>query len=327
MEQADDDHYAWIVKKLSRGRMIPFLGAGANLCDRGDEPWAPGQPFLPSGKELAVYLAQEGFYPKPGDWDLLRVSQYVGQAGGEDELYRYLRDVFGLEYRPTSLHRLLARVARSLSESSLPQLLAVTTNYDDLVEKALADEGLAYDLVWYEAKQNSAERGKFWHLAPGREPAVVEVGNAYVGLPMSLERQVVLKLHGCLNRQSADATDDSYVITEDSYIGYLAMGDIRSQIPIALLNRMTDSSFLFLGYSLADWNMRVILNRIWGTSKLGTKSWAIQREPPDPESSKIERTLWAKRANMDVALVYCELSDYVKELDERLQESTTTTPA
>jgi hypothetical protein len=327
VEQADDDHYAWIVKKLSGGRMIPFLGAGANLCDRGEEPWAPGRPFLPNGKELAVYLAQEGLYPRPGDWDLLRVSQYVDQAGGEDELYRCLRDVFGKEYQPTSLHRLLARVARHLSEAALPQLLAVTTNYDDLLERAMADEGLTFDVVWYEAKQNSAERGKFRHRAPGQEPVVIEVGNAYTGLPMALERPVVLKLHGCLNRDGMGASDDSYVITEDSYIGYLAMGDVRSQVPIALLNRMTDSSFLFLGYSLADWNMRVILNRIWGTSKLGTKSWAIQREPPDPESSKIERTLWDKRANMDVALVYCELSEYVRELDERLVATTAPTPA
>ena len=37
MERADEDHYFSIADKLSGGRMIPFLGAGANLCDRGDE--------------------------------------------------------------------------------------------------------------------------------------------------------------------------------------------------------------------------------------------------------------------------------------------------
>src|SRR5262249_20790710 len=156
--------YAWIVKKLAGGRMIPFLGAGANLCDRGDEPWAPGSPFLPNGSELAHYLAEEGMYPRPTDTDLLRVSQYVDQAGGEDELYHYLREVFGLEYSPTSLHRLLARLAKQLADAGLPQMLAVTTNYDDLVEKAFDEVGLPYDVVWYEAKQNSPERGKFMHV-------------------------------------------------------------------------------------------------------------------------------------------------------------------
>jgi hypothetical protein len=321
--EPDDDHYAWIVKKLSGGRMIPFLGAGASLCDRGEEQWSPGSPFLPSGAELAGYLAAEGMYPNPRDHDLMRISQYVDRAGGEDELYRYLREVFGSEYPPTSVHRLLARIARGLAETGQRHLLTVTTNYDDLPEKALADEGLEVDVVWYEAKQNSAERGKFLHRTPGGHAVVVDAGNDYRGLPMELERPVVLKLHGCLNRETAgdDGADDSYVITEDSYIDYLAFGDVRSQIPIALLNRMTGSSFLFLGYSLSDWNMRVILNRIWGTSKLGTKSWAIQREPADPALAKIEQTLWDNRENMDVELYFCELREYVRQLGQRLTDA------
>jgi len=79
---------------------------------------------------------------------------------------------------------------------------------------------------------------------------------------------------------------------------------------------MTGSSLLFLGYSLNDWNLRVILNRIWGTRKLVAKSWAIQREPPDPKVSKIEQTLWDARENVE--LVYCELDEYVKALEAKL---------
>jgi len=36
VERADDDHFLSIADKLGGGRMIPFLGAGANLCDRGE---------------------------------------------------------------------------------------------------------------------------------------------------------------------------------------------------------------------------------------------------------------------------------------------------
>jgi hypothetical protein len=328
VQQVDDDHYARVAKKLSRGGMIPFLGAGANLCDRGDEEWRPGQPFLPSGRELAAYLAAEGLYPKPEDGDLMRVSQYVEHADGEVELYRYLREVFAGEYRPTSLHRLLGRVARDLAAAGLPQLLAVTTNYDDLLERALHDEGLDCDVVWYEAKQLSADRRKFVHKAPGTDLVVIQSGNDYPGLPMTLERPVVLKLHGCVDReQTHGGVADSFVITEDNYIGYLTGSDVRSQVPIALVDRMIDSSFLFLGYSLVDWNMRVILNRIWGSSMLGKKSWAVQREPSDPDLSKIERTLWSKRENMDVDLVYCELGEYVRQLEARLPAAAATTPA
>jgi hypothetical protein len=314
VERADEDHYFSIVEKLAGGRMIPFLGAGANLCDRGDETWERGRPFLPSGRELADHLALRGRYPDPRDRNLLRVSQYVDAARGEDELYLYLREVFDSDYSTTSLHRLLARAARLLAETGQPQLLAVTTNYDDLLERALAAEGLEFDVVWYEAKQNSAAHGRFMHRAPGKKPAAIARPNKYRGLPIVLERPAILKLHGCLDRESAP--DDSYVITEDSYIDYLSGGDLAALIPIALWQRLTSSSLLFLGYSLSDWNLRVIFNRIWGTRKLVGKSWAIQREPADPQVSKIEQTLWDARENVE--LVYCMLSEYVEELEAKL---------
>jgi hypothetical protein len=277
--------------------------------------WEQGGPFLPSGAELAGHLAARGRYPVQEELDLLRVSQYVDAARGEDELYLYLREVFDSEYSPTSLHRLLARAARVLGEAGLPQLLVVTTNYDDLVERALAEESLEFDVVWYEAKQNAEARGRFVHRAPGGKPAVIARPNKYTGLPIKLERPAILKLHGCLDRESAG--DDSYVITEDSYIDYLSGGDVGALIPIALQQQMTSNSLLFLGYSLSDWNLRVILNRIWGARKLNVKSWAVQREPADPNESEIEQALWEKRENVE--LVYCELSEYVKELEARFQ--------
>jgi hypothetical protein len=314
VKAADDDHFFKIAEKLGGGRMIPFLGAGADLCDRNDEAWEPGRPFLPSGRELADYLAAKGQYPDPADHNLLRVSQYLDAAWGQDDLYDYLRRVFDSDYAPTSLHRLLARVARHLGESKLPQLVVATTNYDDLLENALADEGLEFDVVWYEAKQNVPTHGRFVHRAPGQKPTTITRANKYAGLPLELERPAILKLHGCLVRESAD--DDSYVITEDSYIDYLSIGDLGKLIPIALWQRLTGSSMLFLGYSLNDWNLRVILNRIWGTRKLVTNSWAVQREPSDPRVSKIEQTLWDKRENVD--LVYCDLSEYTKHLEAKL---------
>ena len=90
-----------IVEKLAGGRIIPFLGAGANLCDRGDEAW--GRDAVPAERrELAGHLAERGAIPILDDLDLLRVSQYVDAARGEDELYCYLREVFdvGLSRRP-----------------------------------------------------------------------------------------------------------------------------------------------------------------------------------------------------------------------------------
>jgi hypothetical protein len=124
---------------------------------------------------------------------------------------------------------------------------------------------------------------------------------------------VILKLHGEVER--SDPHWDSYVITEDDYIEYLAAGDISHQIPILLREHMADCSYLFLGYSLRDWNLRVILNRIWGQQELDVRSWAIQRSG-GTRFDEIEQELWTRRGK--VQLLYCELDDYVAGLTAEL---------
>ena len=72
---------------------------------------------------------------------------------GGGPLYEKLREVFDADYPPSSLHRLLARLPALLRESGAEeQLLVLTTNYDDLVERAFEDAGERFDVVSYEAK-------------------------------------------------------------------------------------------------------------------------------------------------------------------------------
>lgn len=234
---------------------------------------------------------------------------------GEGQLYRYVRTVLDAEYPPTSLHKLLARLPGLLRERGAPQQLIVTTNYDDLIERAFDEVEEPFDLVWYEAKRGTSH-GRFLHRPHGGEPVPIERPNKYAALALS-ERTVILKLHGAFDR--SDPKGDSYVITEDNYIDYLAGGDVGGQIPIAVRERMADSHFLFLGYSLRDWNLRVILQRIWGTQQLDLKSWAVQREPEDPTGGEIEQTLWRDRGDVD--LLYVPLSEYVAEIETRVFES------
>jgi hypothetical protein len=105
-------HYKIIRRPLLEGRVIPFLGAGVNLSIREEEePYDPAR-HLPSGGELADYLAQN--YGFPGDAkerDLLRVSQYVAIASGPNELRRELRELLlRTEFPVTPVHEFLARL-------------------------------------------------------------------------------------------------------------------------------------------------------------------------------------------------------------------------
>ena len=85
----------------------------------------------------------------------------------------------------------------------------------------------------------------------------------------------------------AGAQDDSLVITENYYIEYLSNSDIAHLITVNILTRMRKSHLLFLGYSMRDWNLSVILYRLWGAKGLVYNSWAIQ-----PHAERIEEKAW-----------------------------------
>jgi len=308
---ADDRHFSLVAELLANCEIVPFFGAGANLCDRPEQAaWEPGR-FAPSGDELAATLAASSRYPDT-EVDLLRVSQYVDATLGERRLYGYLHEVFDSNYPPTTLHRVFARLPAVLREHGRAQLLLLTTNYDDLLERAFAEAGEAVDVVWYEAKRGPLQ-GRFLHRSPEGDIVPIERANEYTGLSLE-ERSVVLKLHGAIDR--ANVKGDSYVITEDSYIEYLVGGDVGAQIPFSLLERMADSHFLFLGYSMRDWNLRVILSRIWGSQQLDLKSWAVQRPPTRPGAREVEDALWRDRGDVD--LLYVPLREYASALEQEL---------
>jgi hypothetical protein len=222
---------------------------------------------------------------------------------GSGPLYEQLHSLFDADYPPTAVHRFFATLPAILRAIGSPPRypLIVTTNYDDLLERAFLAEGEPFDLVSYVAE--GEDRGKFWHRGPDEEGHLIEKPNKYRGLSLDA-RPVILKIHGAVDRFNADR--DSFVITEDHYIDYLTHTDISNLVPVTLAAKLRKSHFLFLGYGLRDWNLRVILHRIWGEQKLTYRSWAIQFDP-----EPIDQEFWHKR---DVAILNIRLEDYVAAL-------------
>ena len=247
-------------------------------------------------------LAEKSRYPEDAEADLLRVSQYVDAVLGEQALYEYLRSAFDADYPPNALHRLLVDVAVRLRERGRPGLLILTTNYDDALERAFEEAGESYQVLWYDAKRGS---GHFMHRANGKVAPIRKPNETLTG-----DRALILKLHGAVDR--TDPKVDSYVITEDDYIDY------EERIPVNVRARMADSHFLFLGYSLRDWNLRVILSRIWEGRRLASQSWAVQRE--NGRISEIEQKLWRSRGDVD--LLYVGLDEYVAKLRAEMPDAT-----
>jgi DNA-binding SARP family transcriptional activator len=276
------DHFEEVLGALFDGRLVAVLGTEV--------------------ADLATRLAQRFDYADNGS-GLPRVAQFVAVMKGSGPLYDELHALLDADASPTPIHRLFASLPPVLRERGVPHQLLVTTSYDLALEAAFLEAGEEFDVVSYVA--SGPHRGKFCHIGPDGSGRLIDLPNTYA-TELSLEtRTVILKLHGQVDR-GPDREWESFVITEDDYIDYLAEGDIAGAIPVGLAAKLRRSHFLFLGYTMADWNLRVILNRLWSDQPLSYRSWAVQ-----PDAKPLEREFWRRR---DVDVREVPLDRYVETL-------------
>ncbi len=282
-----------VLREILAGKLVPFLGAGASLCSRSrtSSSSKPGT-YPPSSQDLCNSLAHRFAYPSGSETpNLMHVSQYAEVFNGRVALYDELHKHFEPNYQPTVLHYFLANLRRTLIRKHLPfhPMLIVTTNYDTMLESAFDKANEPYDLVYYTA--DGKDKGLFKHIPYGGKEETIYKLNEYDKFPVKygeIQRTIILKMHGHVNR--AESAKDSYVITEDHYIDYLAYNDKVSPLPAILCQQLKLKHILFLGHSLNDWNLRVILRRVWADVEFDSRSWAIQLDP-----TAIDQELWRRR--------------------------------
>jgi DNA-binding SARP family transcriptional activator len=263
--EADDAHFEEVAAAVLAGRLVPVLGADVGAL----------------GEELARRFG----YAENGH-DLTRVAQFVALTKGAGPLIDELNALFEASSAPTALHRVFAALPAVLRSRGLPHQLLVTTSYDLALEHALLEAGEEFDVVSYVA--TGRDRGRFCHREPGGATHVIAVPNTYAR-ELSLERRtVVLKLDGGLE------DDGGVAVTEDDFIGYLARTDAGAAIPVGLVAKLRRSHFLFLGYGMREWSLRLVLDRLWDGEPLAYRSWAVAAEP-----RPLERQFWQAR-NVDL---------------------------
>lgn len=293
--------YQLIYDSLNQGLVIPFLGAGASLIREisGEATTDASKLNLPTATELANYLAKKSEFPKDETIDLAKVAQYFSLIGGRTPLYRELHSIFDRDFPIGPLHYFLASINRPL--------LIVTTNYDDLIERALLKQHREFDVVIHTSDPVIGDR-LLWLEHGENNPSEVSPNKLDIDLQT---RTVIYKMHGAVDRQRANR--DQYVITEDDYIDFLVRISKNKAIPAIFAEPFQACHFLFLGYSLRDWNLRVILNRIQSDARrpLEITSWSIQNKP-----SLMERKFWQKRG---VEVYDILLNEFVHELALRGQ--------
>jgi len=314
--RVDEAHYVALNQEVDN--LVVFLGAEVNADDH-DGPYREGAAMLPDDADLADYLAAK-IDLQSGHRDLAEVAQYVKMVRGEPNVFRWVRQILGVDSEPGPVHRYLARLPTRRAELGLPKRyqMIVTPKLDVALEKAFRDEGEPFDIAVYMAR-GTEYAGRFVHLPwQEAEPRPIVTPNEYTGFPIvtdygELTRTVIVRISGGIDDANIGYRwKSNYVITEDHYIDYLSGRPAEEVVPIQILAKLRQASCLFLGYTIADWRLRVFLRWIWQDEQLGGAThWAVERNP-----DKLEREFW-RRACVD--LYQCRLSDYVQGLDAFLQ--------
>jgi len=328
--------YGEIADLLKQGQVVPFLGAGVNFGVRepGAEWNETTSKFLPSGAELSRYLAKRISFPSMDDrdrTDLAKVASYFVETSARLRLRERLQYIFDRECQPSGIHHYLADIARHDVDGK-PRgtpLLIVTTNYDDLVERAFeqASPPRPYDLVVYPTDREDVGASVLWWKHGAAEPVAVPPKRLFIDLETT---NVIYKMHGSVDRRKNNF--DSYVITEEDYVDFLSRMTAQGAVPALFMRYFRSRHFLFLGYGLQDWNLRVVLKNLRtilpkidgegtagndeasaGTSTRSAtdlRSWAIQFRP-----SVLEMVLWEAR---QVKIYDVDIDEFVKGLREEV---------
>ena len=287
-----EDQLGEVARALLAGRLVPVLGPG---------------PPSENGNVLARRLADAFDCPEEHRGDLTRVSQYVAATQGVGPLYDELHSLFAAGPEPGPVERFLAGLPRVSRARGGDHELVVTTGYGRALESAFEEAGEDVDVVSYVA--TGSDRGKFRHRGPDGTETVIAVPNTYGELSLS-ERPVLLKIHG-----EADPAREreSFVVSEDDYIAYLAQTELANVLPVTLAAKLRRSHLLFVAYPVVEWSLRVFLHRVFADQPISYRSWAVL-----PGAQPIQRDLWRQRG---VDLYDVPLEDFVADLERRLGEA------
>jgi hypothetical protein len=249
-----DSPFKALVTQIEIGLCTPIIGSGI-----------AGEGFLPSREELAASWADRWQMPIAAHSrsDLAKVAQYLGVRIAanqpKSELRRYLITEFKKKYKDS--------IPEDLWDSSDPNplLKAVSDQYYSTTPvhpyKILASLRLPIYITtsWTALLEDALE-------AAGAEPTVLSFNwhkdrHRSRNFPdPDAKHPLVFHLFGRID------DPPSLVLTEDDYFAWLrawiSYKETKAVVPLEVTSALTQSSLLFLGYRLDDWEFRVLFQSI-----------------------------------------------------------------
>jgi hypothetical protein len=244
-----------IAEAVESETCILFLGAGVHAPPpEGSRFEYPEAARPPLGTALSELLAQKcelaTRYPGEDQKNLQRVSHFFQIEEKRSGLVQALREAVHVGKKPSP-------VLRALAELNFARV--ITTNYDQLLETALHAAGKPPRVSIYKPK-----RGETTDDPPRPTSA----------------NPIVFKVHGDIDRP------ESIVVTDTDYITFLLRmsdKDPYDPIPLKLKADLTEWTTVFVGYSLLDYNLRVLFQALrWGEDPGNLPVMYSVDRSPDP---------------------------------------------
>jgi hypothetical protein len=243
-----------VARAIQRQQCILFLGAGAHASPPEDSPFTY-RPELrpPIGRELSQSLAQTcnlaERFPLEDPANLQRVALFFEITRSRHQLVENVASLVQTGKRPSPMLRALAE---------LPFPLVITTNYDQLFEAALYASGKQPRVAIYTPNLEATP--------DHRDPAS--------------DSPVVFKLHGDLSRP------ETIVITDEDYIQFvlrMSNKEPYDPVPLTLKYYLSGWPTLFVGYSLLDYNLRLLFKTLrWKLDSASVPEMYSVDYHPDP---------------------------------------------
>lgn len=248
-------HFDRVVRLIEDGRLTFFLGSAIH----GSSPMTAKEFY----EELARIFECEALRE-----ERFAVAQYIADRHGRENLYAEIRKLFArAPLVPQVTHELFAawREFKTHTGERLPFPMVITTNYDDVLERRLADAGLPYHLLSYQA--DGPHQGLFYHRSPNNGLRIIERPR---NIRKFSDAFLVVKLNGGLDRQRR--IPESYSTTRLDYWDLAAR--IPEVLPAAVQEKLLANPLLFLGHGLAAPDIESLV-RFAHRDHPGPRSWAV----------------------------------------------------
>jgi SIR2-like protein len=235
-------------------RCILFLGAGVHAPPPDGSPFdypADVRPPIGSGlsRELARACAMAERFPNEDPENLQRVALFYEIARSRHQLVDAVGDAVQVGKRASPM-------LTALAELGFP--LVITTNYDQLFEGALAAAGKQPRVAVYTPNLEAT--------TDYRDP--------------SSQSPILFKIHGDISRP------ETVVVTDEDYIQFvlrMSNKDPYDPVPLTLKFYLTGWTTLFVGYSLLDYNLRLLFKTLrWKIDSANVPDMYSVDYHPDP---------------------------------------------